>query len=137
MKKTTHVAIILVAVVIIGGGIYAWRKLNAPSEQKKCEKQNGTWIVGSAEYGAKCILQYPDAGKECTNSDQCEGKCVTNIISQLGKTGTCQKNNDNQGCFNAIENERFNCFLDDIIITCDSKSWDDMCDSLKGKEFFE
>ncbi|MFA6382262.1 MAG: hypothetical protein WCX08_03305 [Candidatus Buchananbacteria bacterium] len=136
MKKTTLIVIIVIAVVIIGG-IYVWQRLNMPSEQSKCTKQGGNWITGSSEYGSKCIIPYSDAGKKCTSSDQCLGQCVTNIISQLGKEGICQKDNDNQGCFNAIESERFNCLLDDIIITCDSRYWETMCDSLKGKEFFE
>lgn len=107
------------------------------SEQKTCEKQGGNWIVGSAEYGSRCIMPYPDAGKECTSSDQCEGLCVTNVISQMGKKGECQKDNDSQGCWNAIESERFKCLFDDIMMSCDGQYWDNMCNTYKGKAFFE
>jgi putative hemolysin len=113
-------------------------KITQPiTEATTCKEQGGTWIVGSSEFGAKCILPYADAGKKCTSSNQCEGDCVTNVISQLGKEGICQKNDGTQGCFNPIESDRFKCLFDDIMMICDNKNWDALCDTYKGKSFFQ
>lgn len=137
MKKKI---IIIVTMIMIVWLILILQKLSVPQPltwQNDCKKKGGELIIGSAEYGSRCILPYYDAGKKCTSSNQCLGDCVTNIISQLGKEGVCQKNNDIKRCFNTIENKRFICSLDDIIIVCDSDNWDSMCDNLNWKEFFK
>jgi len=111
----------------------------ALNKQEVCEKEGGMWTPGEPEYGGgRCIKVYADAGKKCTNSNQCLGDCVTNIISNLGKEGTCEKSNNRGACFNPIENERFECLLGDIKVSCDEKRWDsEWCDSLlKDKYFF-
>lgn len=109
------------------------------SQQEICEQEGGKWTSGEPQYGGqRCIKSYADAGKKCTNSDQCLGDCVTNIVSNLGKEGTCQKTNDRELCFNPVENERFQCLLGDIMAFCDGKRWDYQCDNLlKDKDFFK
>lgn len=109
------------------------------NKQKICEQDGGKWTPGEPQYGGqRCIKTYADAGKKCTNSNQCLGGCVTNIVSNLGKEGTCQKSNDRELCFNPIENKRFECLLGDIMFNCDSQKWDFQCDGLlKDKVFFK
>ncbi|MEK7528171.1 MAG: hypothetical protein AAB592_00190 [Patescibacteria group bacterium] len=139
MIKIVTLAVTLLIGLIIGEVSVNYRKtqnvtgLSVTSEQSKCTKQGGYWLIGSVI--SRCILPYSDAGEKCTSSDQCLGQCVTNIISQLGKEGVCQYDTSNQGCFNAIESERFTCLMDDIMVSCDSKDWDTWCDSLKGELF--
>lgn len=109
------------------------------SKQEICEQGGGKWMSGDVRYGGqRCIKSYTDAGKKCTNSDQCLGDCVTNITSNLGKEGVCQKSTNDELCFNPVENKKFECLLGDIMINCDNQRWDFQCDSLlKDKVFFK
>ncbi len=53
-----------------------------------------------------CIVNYPDAGKECDDSTQCHGSCrIENQFLKAGlKTnGYCSANNKPCGCFQLIE----------------------------------
>ncbi len=149
MKKTILIPIILVFLVSLWEGIYQRQKTDIASDEKgsriireksdkqsdfeKCKEQNGTWTRDTAFENdpGHCVLEYSDAWKKCTSSDQCQGGCVTNIISQLGKEWICKKNNSRQGCYNAIESKEFNCLSDDIMTRCDKTSWGDDCESLK------
>lgn len=49
-----------------------------------------------------CIFTYKDAGKACTDSDQCEGRCVAadGAMPEGGATvaGVCETDNDVCGC---------------------------------------
>jgi hypothetical protein len=47
--------------------------------EKKCENQGGVWRCYGwcfPDYEHYCDFPFDDAGKECTNSQQCKGKCV-------------------------------------------------------------
>lgn len=109
------------------------------NKQDTCEQDGGKWINGDPQYGGqRCIKTYTDAGKKCTNSNQCLGDCVTNVVSNLGKEGICQKTSDGGLCFNPVENKRFECLLGDIMLNCDNQRWDFQCDNLlKDKIFFK
>jgi len=106
-------------------------------DRETCEEKGGKWYDQYGENREICILLFMDAGKTCTSSDACEGLCVTNTISKLGKEGICEKSTDRQGCYNPIENDKFECLLDDILVQCDSQRWDSMCDKLEGDLFFK
>jgi hypothetical protein len=46
---------------------------------EKCEQNGGMWDCSGfcmQDYPRTCECPYADAGKECTNSQQCIGKCV-------------------------------------------------------------
>ncbi|MCS6624478.1 hypothetical protein N0B44_16285 [Roseibacterium beibuensis] len=74
----------------------------------------GTW---------QCIVRYADAGKPCTDGDQCEGECRAEVDlppppsgppSPPAKTtpppaptaGVCQADSNHFGCYAVIENGR-------------------------------
>ncbi len=76
-------------------------------DMEECEKQGGEIIeVGLLELPT-CIYSYKDAGKECHNSSECEGRCESrdvNIESWVSTTGVCQEQSFAGGCFSEIEN---------------------------------
>jgi len=54
----------------------------------------------------QCILKYADAGKPCTDSDQCAGDCRIEGNSGLNPstvTGQCQVDSDRFGCHTPVE----------------------------------
>lgn len=110
-----------------------------PRTKESCEARGGTWYAHYGETIDVCVMPFKDGGKKCTSSDQCEGSCVTNVVSQLGKQGTCQRTTDSSGCQNAVESEYFDCRLDDIMIRCGGPGVkpDPMCARLKGDLYSE
>lgn len=55
-----------------------------------------------------CVKPYADAGKACTDSDQCAGDCVTQEARQDGAqvAGQCQADDRPFGCFATVEDGR-------------------------------
>ncbi len=55
-----------------------------------------------------CVRPFADAGKTCTDGDQCAGDCVTETAHQDGApvTGQCQADDRPFGCFAKVENGR-------------------------------
>ena len=54
----------------------------------------------------QCILKYADAGKPCTDSDQCAGDCRIEGNSGLNPstvTGQCQADSGRFGCHTPVE----------------------------------
>ena len=54
----------------------------------------------------QCVIPYADAGKPCTDGDQCAGDCLA-PDGEPGRTaGQCQADNDPCGCRFTIEDGR-------------------------------
>lgn len=52
-----------------------------------------------------CVISYKDAGKSCTDSSQCSGRCQTEGGAPPNQpaTGTCQPTSNPCGCFQLVE----------------------------------
>ena len=75
-------------------------------EIKQCEDVGGAvQRAGLAGY-YHCVQEYPDAGKVCSDSSECEGTCRTQSSEAVGKpgTGTCQEVDVAFGCFAMVSN---------------------------------
>lgn len=84
-----------------------------------CRARGGHTIRGANNYF--CMIEYSDGGKQCSNSEECQGNCVTNIPNNLGKEGVCQKSNSTDGCWAKVESSTINCLMyGDILFPCDS-----------------
>lgn len=55
-----------------------------------------------------CVRPFADAGKTCTDGDQCAGDCITETAHQDGAqvTGQCQADDRPFGCFARVEDGR-------------------------------
>tara|TARA_Y100000310_G_scaffold326112_1_gene390550 strand:- start:831 stop:1244 length:414 start_codon:yes stop_codon:yes gene_type:complete len=137
MDRIYIVVLFLFTVFLIGCTSEVEPPVVELTEQEQCAEDGGRWQYGPSEPESRCILPYADAGESCTSSDQCLGDCVTNVISNLGVEGTCQEEEIRDNCYNAVENERFECLLDDIIFVCNGDNPDPYCDDLKDDLFFE
>ena len=76
----------------------------AAIDKEKCASDGGTIRgVGTISYPV-CVVPYPDAGKMCTDSSQCTGKCqAEGTASGAPATGKCQASaHDKYGCYSEI-----------------------------------
>lgn len=71
-----------------------------------CKANGGTVKPVCRMQRPACIFTYKDAGKACTDSDQCEGRCIAadGAMPGDGETvaGVCEVDNDICGCSTEI-----------------------------------
>ena len=74
----------------------------------ECSAAGGRWLgVPGAEY-ALCPLPVTDGGKSCTDSSQCQLRCIAGEDVQVGAKvkGICQGRHNHWGCHQFVENGR-------------------------------
>ncbi|MDP3802577.1 hypothetical protein [Brevundimonas sp.] len=59
----------------------------------------------------QCVAPYADAGKRCTDGDQCAGECRVADVTRrpaagAAAVGQCQADNNSFGCFTRVEDGR-------------------------------
>ena len=77
----------------------------SPEDRARCAAVGGR-VERAGLLGAyHCIQDYPDAGKTCSDSSECLGRCRTDDTKNMGKpgTGTCQKTDVDFGCYGLVE----------------------------------
>lgn len=76
-------------------------------DQASCESANGIWRREGLAGIYACVLPAQDAGKACTDSSQCEYRCLAaaNSNFQIGQKaeGQCQVNSSPFGCRTEIK----------------------------------
>ena len=74
---------------------------------KSCLAQGGTYIKQGRLQNYRCIQQFSDAGKSCSDSVECQGSCTSSDITiEAGTsniTGTCAANSSRFGCRQIIQ----------------------------------
>ena len=112
MKAPSLLALLLLTLVLIGlSGCLASgpQKLDKeklpplPNNKTDCEATGGSWGLFSGGPEESCFLRTTDAGRPCTNSDQCEGACEAD--QEGATTGACTKRRPVMGgCHAFVEN---------------------------------
>ena len=82
-------------------------KLVPASDQAGCLVQKGDWAPICRMQQPACVLNFSDAGKSCTDSDQCQGNCYADLSQGPpdGKpvAGKCAVNSNPCGCNSRVE----------------------------------
>ena len=85
------------------------------SEAEACEEEGGVWGEFGTPAKEMCNIKTSDAGKTCTDSDQCEGYCVTkssgknwikNASGELQVQGQCDDYRYPNGCRVFVESSK-------------------------------
>ena len=79
----------------------------AASGQAQCAQQGGRWTaIGRAQHWT-CLVDYPDAGKACTDTAQCQGRCLVDgeyLAAGKPADGVCQRDaSQGFGCHQPVE----------------------------------
>lgn len=85
----------------------------APSGQSAetaCAAQGGSMQRVGRMQTLQCVIHYADAGKRCTDGDQCQGDCVSSTLggdqTPPATSGQCAADSNRFGCRTTIENGR-------------------------------
>ena len=85
--------------VVSGPGVDA-------NEVKACTARGGSMHRVCLMGNMACVISYPDAGKTCTDKDECTGQCRfaggTPPPPSATARGVCQQTSDPCGCFSQI-----------------------------------
>lgn len=71
------------------------------SKIKACEKQGGRWEYFLGRSRGFCNLPTSDGGKECFDSEECDGRCIT--YDSNGSNGICSRWKFTRGCHTYFE----------------------------------
>ncbi len=82
--------------------------LTETAAQIACEQRGGTLKAVGRLQSMQCIVPYADAGKRCTDGDQCQGDCRVDGNNGIAEgravsAGVCQVDSDRFGCFTTVE----------------------------------
>lgn len=101
--------IILVSVmsILTLAGSYLFLKIYNPDFKDilikdDCLKRNGMWVKQGLSGEKNCNLPASDAGKICTSSDQCQGRCIGESVAVT--SGKCSDYQKVFGCHPFVEN---------------------------------
>lgn len=73
-----------------------------------CLARHGTMEKVGRLQTLQCVIRYADAGKRCTDGDQCAGECRTadagaRPMEGTAAVGVCQATSNQFGCFTRVE----------------------------------
>lgn len=73
-----------------------------------CAARGGSMKAVGRLQTMQCVIPYADAGKTCTDGDQCAGDCrIEDVTSRPAEgaavSGRCQANSQPFGCFTRVE----------------------------------
>jgi len=75
----------------------------SPEKRADCEASGGTVERRGMAGTESCVHTFADGGEACTDSSQCEGKCVGAPGPETQQTaGSCQKDDKLFGCYSEI-----------------------------------
>lgn len=77
------------------------------ADASACAARGGTMKQVGRLQSWQCVITYADAGKRCTDGDQCQGDCRiegnTGVTPGTAATGVCQATSDRFGCNTLVE----------------------------------
>lgn len=80
----------------------------AQTSEAACAAQGGTLQRVGRLQSVQCVIAYSDAGKRCTDGDQCQGDCryegdASAVAAGASVTGVCQADSNRFGCSTRVE----------------------------------
>ncbi|TFW14295.1 hypothetical protein EGY25_03605 [Brevundimonas intermedia] len=77
------------------------------AEASACATRGGTMKQVGRMQSWQCVISYADAGKRCTDGDQCQGDCRiegnSGVAPGAATAGVCQATSDRFGCNTPVE----------------------------------
>ncbi len=76
----------------------------AAQNVEQCSTIGGEWRPICMMGKPACVVTFKDAGKSCSDSSECSGRCITKTSAQPGSEtrGICTTNSDPCGCFQLV-----------------------------------
>jgi len=78
------------------------------SAAAECEARGGKMLPQGRMQTLQCVITYADAGRRCTDGDQCQGDCRLADVAAAPRAGAaavgqCHATNSRFGCYTPVE----------------------------------
>lgn len=77
------------------------------ADAASCATRGGTMQQVGRMQSWQCVVRYADAGKRCTDGDQCQADCLiegnSGVAPGAAVAGVCQATNNRFGCNTPVE----------------------------------
>ena len=73
-----------------------------------CARAGGKMLPQGRMQSVRCVITYADAGRRCTDGDDCAGDCRVGDVANAPAAGTsavgqCQASSSRFGCYTTVE----------------------------------
>ena len=73
-----------------------------------CAARGGKMLPQGRMQSLQCVVSYADAGRRCTDGDDCQGDCRVEEVKGVPNAGAsavgqCQANSSRFGCYTTVE----------------------------------
>ena len=73
-----------------------------------CARAGGKMLPQGRMQSVRCVISYADAGRRCTDGDDCAGDCRVGDVANAPAAGTnavgqCQASSSRFGCYTTVE----------------------------------
>jgi hypothetical protein len=73
-----------------------------------CARAGGKMLPQGRMQSVRCVITYADAGRRCTDGDDCAGDCRVGDVANTPAAGApavgqCQVNSSRFGCYTTVE----------------------------------
>ena len=73
-----------------------------------CARAGGKMLPQGRMQSVRCVISYADAGRRCTDGDDCAGDCRIDDVADTptagaNAAGKCQVNSSRFGCYTTVE----------------------------------
>ena len=86
----------------------AVRSVAGTDDAAACAAAGGKMLPQGRMQSVRCVITYADAGRRCTDGDDCSGDCRVEDVANAptagaNAVGQCQVNSSRFGCYTTVE----------------------------------
>ena len=97
-----------IAAIVPAGQTVIGPSVAGSEDAAACARAGGKMLPQGRMQSVRCVITYADAGRRCTDGDDCAGDCrVEDVASPptagAPAVGQCQVNSSRFGCYTTVE----------------------------------
>ena len=97
-----------IAAIVPAGQTVIGPSVAGSEDAAACARAGGKMLPQGRMQSVRCVITYADAGRRCTDGDDCAGDCrVEDVASPpaagANAVGQCQVNSSRFGCYTTVE----------------------------------
>jgi hypothetical protein len=92
----------------LAAAVPAVQSIAGSEDAAACARAGGKMLPQGRMQSVRCVITYADAGRRCTDGDDCAGDCRVEDVANAptagaNAVGQCQANSSRFGCYTTVE----------------------------------
>ena len=97
-----------IAAIVPAGQTVIGPSVAGSEDAAACARAGGKMLPQGRMQSVRCVITYADAGRRCTDGDDCAGDCRVGDVASppaagANAVGQCQVNSSRFGCYTTVE----------------------------------